>query len=91
MNYVTATIQVFGYVQGIGYRYFVQKLALSYNLTGYAKNNSDGSVEIELELDESLVDEFIQKLKTDHHWAKVNKIETKISAYKNIYKEFIIK
>ncbi len=35
-----------GRVQGIGYRYFVEKAAVQLGLTGYAKNLDDGSVEV---------------------------------------------
>jgi acylphosphatase len=35
-----------GHVQGVGYRYFVQKSAASLNLTGYASNLDDGRVEV---------------------------------------------
>jgi acylphosphatase len=35
-----------GRVQGVGYRYFVQKTADSLGLKGYARNLDDGSVEV---------------------------------------------
>ena len=36
-----------GQVQGVGYRYFVQRVARGLNLTGYVKNEPDGSVVVE--------------------------------------------
>jgi acylphosphatase len=35
-----------GRVQGVGYRYFVEKIAAELGVTGYAKNLDDGSVEV---------------------------------------------
>ena len=35
-----------GWVQGVGYRYFVVNTALSLGLRGYVRNLSDGSVEV---------------------------------------------
>ncbi|MFB3778578.1 MAG: acylphosphatase [Bryobacteraceae bacterium] len=35
-----------GRVQGVGYRYFVERIAGQLGLTGYAKNLDDGSVEV---------------------------------------------
>jgi len=35
-----------GRVQGVGYRYFVERAALELGLTGYAKNMDDGRVEV---------------------------------------------
>lgn len=37
---------VYGWVQGVGYRYFVVNNALALGLRGYARNVSDGSVEV---------------------------------------------
>src|SRR5579871_5236171 len=35
-----------GRVQGVGFRYFVQRAATQLNLTGYVRNREDGSVEV---------------------------------------------
>lgn len=35
-----------GWVQGVGYRYFVVNNALAFGLRGYVRNLSDGSVEV---------------------------------------------
>lgn len=38
--------QVYGQVQGVGFRYFVIREAQFLGLRGYARNESDGSVEV---------------------------------------------
>jgi acylphosphatase len=38
--------QVRGRVQGVGFRYFVQRVAADLGLTGYVKNLDDGRVEV---------------------------------------------
>jgi len=38
-----------GRVQGVGFRYTVQNLAVQYNVGGYIKNLSDGRVELLIE------------------------------------------
>ncbi len=43
---VQAHILYSGTVQGVGFRFTVQRHALSLDLTGWVKNLSDGSVEI---------------------------------------------
>jgi acylphosphatase len=37
---------VSGIVQGVGYRYFVERVSLRLRLTGYVRNLSDGRVEV---------------------------------------------
>lgn len=39
-------VWVHGHVQGVGFRYSTQSVARQHNLTGYAKNLEDGSVEV---------------------------------------------
>jgi len=38
-----------GHVQGVGFRYTVQRLALGFDVTGWVKNLSDGRVEMLIE------------------------------------------
>jgi acylphosphatase len=38
-------VVVEGYVQGVGYRYFVRRAALRFGVSGWVANRADGSVE----------------------------------------------
>jgi acylphosphatase len=38
-----------GNVQGVGFRYTAQNLALQYDIRGYVRNTSDGRVELAME------------------------------------------
>lgn len=40
---------VHGFVQGVGYRYFVKRIADKHGLSGFVRNMRDGSVEIFVE------------------------------------------
>jgi len=55
-----------GRVQGVGFRYTVQNLALQYNVRGYVRNMADGRVELVMEGPESemsgLVNDINQKM-----------------------------
>ncbi|MBI4669288.1 MAG: acylphosphatase [Elusimicrobia bacterium] len=70
-----ASLIVRGLVQGIGYRYFVQKTAGSFGLGGWVKNRPDGAVELQVEGEDEKIDEFIGALRHDHPWAKVKNVE----------------
>jgi acylphosphatase len=54
---------VTGQVQGVGFRYFCQVQAVALGLTGYARNRSDGSVEIEAQGEERAIEEFEQAVR----------------------------
>jgi acylphosphatase len=64
-----------GLVQGIGYRWFVQKKARDLGIAGWVSNLDDGSVEVEAEGQRSVLEEFIRALRFDHPWAHVEDIE----------------
>jgi acylphosphatase len=55
-----------GRVQGIGFRYTVQNLAMQYNVHGYVKNLPDGRVELVIEGPDSemqgLIDDVHRKM-----------------------------
>ena len=55
-----------GRVQGVGFRYTVQNLALKYNVRGYVKNLPDGRVQLIMEGPDpdlaNLLDDIQQKM-----------------------------
>ena len=51
-----------GRVQGVGFRDFVCRIGQSIEITGYAKNLPDGTVEIVAEGEEEKLSEFARRL-----------------------------
>ncbi|HEV2224944.1 MAG TPA: acylphosphatase [Candidatus Acidoferrales bacterium] len=43
---IARTYYVSGTVQGVGYRYFAQRVSMRLGLTGYVRNLGDGRVEV---------------------------------------------
>lgn len=83
-------LKVKGIVQGIGFRPFVYKLAVSLSLKGWVTNNSDG-VEIEIEGPAGHIDAFMERLKSEApSLALITGIESNCLPFFG-YKEFIIK
>lgn len=54
------TIRAVGRVQGVNFRREAQKEAIKLSLTGYAKNEDDGSVTIETEGEEKQIKKLIE-------------------------------
>jgi acylphosphatase len=67
---------VHGRVQGVGFRYYAHYEALKHQLTGWVKNNDDGTVELEVQGEEETVQSFIEKISEGPPFAKVTKLET---------------
>jgi acylphosphatase len=64
-------IQVYGRVQGVGFRYYTEKKALELDIAGFVQNKGDGSVYIEAEGDEIQLEQFADWCKTGPRWANV--------------------
>lgn len=87
---IKSKIIVKGLVQGVGFRYYCYKSALQLGLFGYAKNNYNGDVEIEVEGDESAVNEFIDLVKIGPEYSKVTSISVENSKYEKTYAGFSV-
>ncbi len=64
-----------GRVQGVGYRYFALKEAERLGLTGFARNHTDGSVEVVAEGDDERLRAFEERLGEGPAFAAVSGVE----------------
>ena len=67
-------IVVSGIVQGVGYRYFAMQLARDYGLAGWVRNREDGTVELEAEGEEIVVQAYIKDLRIGPRSANVTDV-----------------
>lgn len=70
-------LHISGDVQGVFFRGSAKEKAEKLELTGYARNEPDGSVTIEVEGEQGVVDEFIAWCKDGPKHAEVSKVEAK--------------
>jgi len=71
-------IKIYGRVQGVGFRYYAQKMAQELNLSGFVKNRPDGSVYIEVEGNSDKLEAFLLWCKRGPSWARVSKVEKQL-------------
>ncbi len=88
---VHAIIVVSGLVQGVGFRWFVNRHAVRLGLKGFVQNNFDGTVHAEVEGSRSLVEELIKELKVGPRAAQVTDVKVEWSEPKNMFLGFSIK
>jgi acylphosphatase len=63
-----------GYVQGVGFRAFVQQVANNLGLTGWVRNRWDGAVEVAAEGSRTALDDLIAALKRGPRSSNVTNI-----------------
>ncbi len=84
------SIKVFGRVQGVGFRFSAQGAAVSLGVTGWVRNEPDGTVLIHCEGESSLVDQFVTWCRKGPPMAHVVSLEITVLRYQGIYNGFKI-
>lgn len=79
-----------GIVQGVGYRFFTQRIAARHQVTGYVRNLKNGDVESLAEGDAAAVENFKNDLLTGPTHSKVEHIEETVTEPTNLYSAFRI-
>lgn len=70
-------IRVSGYVQGVGFRYFIMKTAGLFSLTGWVRNLDNGDVDMEAQGSEADLEAFLERVQSGSRYAQVNDMEVK--------------
>ncbi len=83
-------ILIRGRVQNVGFRYFAFKTARTLNLSGFVRNELDGSVYIEVEGDEANIRSFVRVLEKGPSWARIDFIDVSAIPCQH-YTDFIVK
>jgi acylphosphatase len=68
-------LQISGRVQNVGFRYHTRKKAQELNISGFVKNQPDGSVYAEATAEEEQLDQFIIWCHKGPTWARVDKVK----------------
>jgi acylphosphatase len=76
-------IKVYGKVQGVYFREETKRKADEIKVFGSVKNNSDGTVSIEVEGESDKVDRFLVWLRGGVSGSKIERIETSYGNMKN--------
>ncbi len=79
-----------GVVQGVGYRFFAQRVAATYQIRGYIKNLSDGRVEAFVEGPAEKVEAFKHDLATGPEFSEVDRLEELVLDPVGTYSSFRI-
>lgn len=82
--------KIFGRVQMVMFRDFVQRIAKKMNIVGTVQNSSDGSVFVRAEGADGDLNEFLTRIKRGPLFARVDEVEVAWSAPLGGFKSFDI-
>lgn len=87
-KHVNLTIS--GRVQGVGFRYATQRSANLMGIKGFVQNNVNGSVSVEAEGEEEILNQFLEWCHQGPGWARIDRVSQSESNMIG-YKEFTIR
>lgn len=80
-----------GYVQGVGFRWFVVRNAKRLNLRGWTANEADGSVRVVAEGPDQALDDFVARLRQGPAGASVETVDAQRSVAQGNLGSFTIR
>jgi len=89
MGIKAKSVLLYGKVQQVGFRYYVYRLACELGVRGYVKNMPNGSVLIEAECEDHIMDVFVEHCRKGSPQSVISNYETKPTKVKN-YQNFRI-
>ena len=75
MSEVRLQATVSGRVQGVSFRYYTQRTALSLGLTGWVRNESNGDVRLVAEGEREKLEELLEFVQEGPSYARVSGVE----------------
>ena len=84
-------IRVKGVVQGVGFRFYVRRVARDLGLVGYVRNSADGSVELEAEGEPSGVSALIDAVDKGPSGAFVRNTTVRQCPVRSSETEFVLR
>ena len=67
MEKIRYRVKFIGHVQGVGFRYTAYHLAQKYSLTGWVRNEYDGTVSSEVQGTEAAIDQWLTEIFTGRY------------------------
>jgi acylphosphatase len=69
------SLRVFGRVQGVGFRFFIEREAKGLGLSGWVRNMPDGSVEVEAEGERARLEALVGRAREGPPLSRVTRVD----------------
>ncbi|ARQ10447.1 acylphosphatase [Rhizobium etli] len=89
-HYEAVRVRISGRVQGVGFRMWTRDEALRLGVTGWVRNEADGSVSALIAGADSAISAMIERLRRGPAGASVSGVETEVAQLENMPRDFRI-
>lgn len=83
--------RVTGRVQGVGFRYFTRKMAIRLGLTGWVRNEPDGSVEVVAEGSREALEALLEAIHEGPPTSRVDHVRPYWSEAAGVFESFRVR
>ncbi len=90
-DFVAAEIVISGMVQGVGYRFFTQRVAEELHLSGWVRNLPDGRVQAEVEGPRARIEELLARLRVGPRLSSVTDVAVTWKTAGGTARDFLVK
>jgi acylphosphatase len=84
-------LRIFGRIQGVGFRYWAAHEAVRLRVTGWIRNEADGTVSCECQGQAGAVNAFVEALRGGPPGARVDKLEINTAPAGTAWRRFEIR
>lgn len=86
--HIQAHITIFGFVQGVGFRHLIRSKAIELGLTGWVRNNPEGSVETLFQGSKEKIEQIIKLCKKGPFLSEVENVDVQWENEKEKFDSF---
>ena len=84
-------ISIKGDVQGVSFRYYARDIAKKLGITGWIRNEADGSISLTVECKEENLQNFLNWCRQGSPMATIEKVESREGKYTGEFKDFEVR
>jgi acylphosphatase len=91
LGWASLELIISGAVQGVGFRFFAQRAAQRYSLTGYVMNLQDGRVKVSAEGTQEALSLLVEELKKGTSLSWIEEVQVNWAEYRGRFRDFSIR
>jgi len=91
LGWASLELIISGTVQGVGFRFFAQRAAQRYSLTGYVMNLQDGRVKVSAEGTQEALSLLVEELKKGTPLSWIEEVQVNWAEYRGRFRDFSIR
>ncbi|MEE1314114.1 MAG: acylphosphatase [Lachnospiraceae bacterium] len=91
MEKIRLELHYYGRVQGVGFRYWAKTQAIKFHVTGWVRNEYDGSVTVQVQGTQDQIERFMYGIEHGHSFMRINEVKANPILLKEKESDFLVR